>query len=100
MDQATLTTKSRESRDSKPKASAAERKAKRRQRWTILPGTKPVEVAELGGSAALVEASAGGVHVEFGTDSGIFYSVPVESVVALGFALPEAKPKPRKRASK
>jgi hypothetical protein len=73
----------------KQSASADERRKKRREKWPIIDGYGPVEVDDLGGSAALVtHATRGGVFLEYGEEAGTFHAVPVESLAALGFADP------------
>lgn len=82
----------------KSSATVAERRAKRRSKWTVYEGmTAPVE--SLGGTAAIVTGPRGGLFVEY-EEEGTFHAVPVECVSALNLLqdpTPKAKtPAPKK----
>lgn len=78
----------------KQSRSAEERIAKRREKWPIMDGFGPVQVDDLGGSAAVVtHATRGGVYLEYQDETAAFHAVPIEAAAALGFSDPETPSK-------
>lgn len=66
----------------KSSATVAERRAKRRSKWTVYEGMN-AEVETLGGVASIVTGPRGGLFVEY-EDEGTFHAIPVEAVAAIG----------------
>jgi hypothetical protein len=83
----------------KSSATVAERRAKRRSKWTVYEGMS-ADVESLGGTAAIVTGPRGGLYVEYEED-GTFHAVPIECVSALNLLQdPSAKksaPAPAKK---
>jgi hypothetical protein len=82
----------------KSSATVAERRAKRRSKWTVYEGHS-AKVESLGGTASIVTGPRGGLFIEYEED-GTFHAVPVETVAALGILTdptPAAKSTPAKK---
>jgi hypothetical protein len=79
----------------KSSATVAERRAKRRSKWTVYEGMS-ADVESLGGKAAIVTGPRGGLFVEY-EEEGTFHAVPVECVSALNLL---ADPTPAKTPAK
>lgn len=82
----------------KSSATVAERRAKRRSKWTVYEGMS-ADVESLGGTAAIVTGPRGGLFVEY-EDEGTFHAVPIECVGALNLLQDPTKKSPATPAKK